>query len=70
MESAQRAYEQLQQRINQTSLESQTTQSNANVLTQATPPIEPATANILPPTLKTVTPSHWTVLVAAGSLRQ
>jgi succinoglycan biosynthesis transport protein ExoP len=40
VESAQLAYQQLQQRINQTSLESQTTQSNVNVLTQAEPPLE------------------------------
>jgi polysaccharide biosynthesis transport protein len=40
VESAQLAYQQLQQRINQTSLESQTTQGNVNVLTQAEPPLE------------------------------
>ena len=42
VESAQRAYDGIIARINQTSLESQTTQSNVNVLTQATPPLEHA----------------------------
>jgi chain length determinant protein EpsF len=42
VESAQLAYQQLQQRMNQTNLESQTTQSNVNVLTQAEPPLEPS----------------------------
>jgi chain length determinant protein EpsF len=40
VENAQRAYDAIFARLNQTSLESQTTQSNVNVLTQATPPIE------------------------------
>jgi polysaccharide biosynthesis transport protein len=47
VESAQRAYEQLQLRLNQTSLESQTTQSNVNLLTQAEPPLEPSSPRIL-----------------------
>jgi len=38
VENAQRAYDAVLQRLNQTSLESQTTQSNVYVLTQATPP--------------------------------
>lgn len=42
VENAQRAYDAIFARLNQTSLESQTTQSNVNVLTQATPPIEHA----------------------------
>ena len=42
VENAQRAYDAVQQRLTQTSLESQTTQSNVNVLTQAAPPLEPA----------------------------
>jgi chain length determinant protein EpsF len=42
VESAQLAYQQLQQRMNQTNLESQTTQSNVNVLTQAEPPLDPS----------------------------
>jgi chain length determinant protein EpsF len=40
VENAQRAYEAVMTRFNQTSLESQTTQSNVNVLTQAVPPNE------------------------------
>jgi capsular polysaccharide biosynthesis protein len=40
VESAQRTYDSLMARLNQTSLESQTTQSNANVLTQAVAPNE------------------------------
>lgn len=42
LESAQRAYDAVQVRLAQTSLESQTTQSNVNLLTQATPPLEPS----------------------------
>ncbi len=40
VENAQRAYDAIFARLNQTSLESQTTQSNVNVLTQAVPPVE------------------------------
>ncbi|WP_284620313.1 chain length determinant protein EpsF [Aquabacterium humicola] len=40
VENAQRSYDALLARLNQTSLESQTTQSNANVLTQAVAPNE------------------------------
>lgn len=39
-ENAQRAYDAVLQRFTQTSLESQTTQGNVNVLTQAVPPLE------------------------------
>ncbi len=46
VESAQRAYENITTRLNQTSLESQTTQSNVNVLTEATPPRAPASPRI------------------------
>lgn len=51
VENAQRAYDAIQQRFTQTSLESQTTQSNINVLTQAVPPIEPSSPKILLNTL-------------------
>lgn len=54
VESAQRAYEQLQQRINQTSLESQTTQSNVNFLTQAEPPLQPSSPRIVLNTLLSI----------------
>ena len=42
VENAQRSYDAILQRFTQTSLESQTTQSNVNLLTQATAPVEPA----------------------------
>ena len=48
VETAQRAYDAVVQRFNQSSLESQATLSNVNVLTPATPPLEPST----PPPLK------------------
>ena len=47
LESAQRAYEAVQTRLSQTSLESQTTESNAYVLAQATPPFLPSSPKIL-----------------------
>jgi polysaccharide biosynthesis transport protein len=42
VENAQRSYDAVQQRFTQTSLESQTKQSNVNVLTEAVPPLTPA----------------------------
>jgi chain length determinant protein EpsF len=42
VENAQKAYDAVQARLNQTSLESQTTLSNVNFLTQATPPLKPS----------------------------
>ena len=51
MENAQRTYDAVLQRFTQTSLESQTTQSNVNMLTQATPPLEPASPRIVLNTL-------------------
>ncbi len=54
VENAQRTYDALQQRLTQTSLEGQSTQSNVNVLTQATPPIEPSSPRILLNTLLSV----------------
>ena len=54
VENAQRAYDAIQQRFTQTSLEGQTTQSNVNVLTQAVPPIEPSSPRILLNTLLAV----------------
>ena len=47
VESAQRAYETIVARFNQSSLESQNNQSNANVLTPASPPLEPSSPKIL-----------------------
>ncbi len=51
IDNAQRTYDAILQRFTQTSLESQTTQSNVNMLTQAVPPIEPATPRLLLNTL-------------------
>ena len=47
VENAQRAYDAIVARQNQTSLESQSTQSNVNLLTQASAPIEPSSPRIL-----------------------
>lgn len=47
VENAQRAYDAITARLTQTSLESQTTQANVNVLTQAEPPIEPSSPRIV-----------------------
>ncbi|MBZ8140326.1 chain length determinant protein EpsF [Rubrivivax gelatinosus] len=46
VETAQRAYDALQTRFNQADLESQTTQSNVNVLTRAEPPLEPSSPKV------------------------
>jgi polysaccharide biosynthesis transport protein len=47
VESAQRAYDLVVARFNQSTLESQTTQSNVNLLTVAEPPLEPSSPKIL-----------------------
>lgn len=47
VESAQRAYDTVLQRLTQTSLESQTTQSFVSILTQATPPLKPSSPRVL-----------------------
>jgi polysaccharide biosynthesis transport protein len=46
LETAQRAYEALVGRFNQSTLESQNTQSNINVLTPAAAPLEPSSPNV------------------------
>lgn len=46
LESAQRTYDAVQTRLAQSSLESQTTQSNVNVLTQAVAPLQPSSPNL------------------------
>ncbi|MCV2370145.1 chain length determinant protein EpsF [Roseateles oligotrophus] len=46
VESAQRAYDMVLARLNQTNLESQTTQSYVSVLTQAEPPLKPSSPRI------------------------
>lgn len=47
VENAQRAYEALVARLNQTNLESQTQQSNINILSQATAPLKPSSPRVL-----------------------
>jgi len=47
VDNAQRSFDAVQQRFTQTNMESQTTQSNVNVLTQATPPLEPSSPRIV-----------------------
>ncbi len=47
VENAQRAYDALLQRFTQTSLESQTTQSNINLLNKASVPIEPSSPRMV-----------------------
>lgn len=46
LESAQRAFEGVSARLTQSGLESQTTQSNINMLTQAAPPLNPSSPRI------------------------
>lgn len=46
VESAQRAYDTVLARLTQSSLESQTTQSNISTLTQATPPLKPSSPRV------------------------
>lgn len=54
VESAQRNYDQILARQSQTNLESQATQSNISVLTQASPPLEPSSPKIVLNTLLAV----------------
>jgi uncharacterized protein involved in exopolysaccharide biosynthesis len=54
VDTAQRTFETVQTRLNQTSLEGQTTQSNVNVLNQADPPLLPSSPKILLNTLLAV----------------
>jgi capsular polysaccharide biosynthesis protein len=64
VESAQRAYESLMTRFNQTSLESQTTQSNVNVLTPASVPLAPSSPRIF---LNTLVAVFLGTLLAVGA---
>jgi chain length determinant protein EpsF len=63
IENAQRAYDAVVTRQTQSSLESQTTQSNVNILTQATPPVEPSSPRI---GLNTALSVFIGLLLAAG----
>lgn len=47
VENARQAYDLLQARYNQTNLERQTTQSNINILTEATPPTKPSSPRVV-----------------------
>ena len=47
VENAQRTYDQIMQRLNQTTLESLATTSNVSVLSQAVPPVEATSPKIL-----------------------
>jgi chain length determinant protein EpsF len=47
VENAQRSYDSVMARLNQTAMESQTNQSYANLLTSAMPPADPATPKVL-----------------------
>ena len=63
VESAQRAYENITTRLTQTSLESQTTQSNVNVLTEAVAPLKPSSPKLL---LNTALAFVVSVILAVG----
>ena len=47
IENAQKSYDAVSQRFTQTSMESQTTQSNVNILTQATAPLSPSSPRVV-----------------------
>lgn len=64
VDTAQRAYDALQGRLSQTSLESQTTQSNINVLASAEPPVEPSSPRIF---LNTALALFIGTLIAIGT---
>lgn len=64
VENAQRSYDALLQRFTQTNLEGQTTQSNINLLTQATPPLEPSSPRIV---LNTLLAIFLGTLLAVGT---
>ena len=64
VENAQKGYDAVQQRFTQTNLESQTTQSNVNLLTQAVPPLTPATPRVA---LNTVIAALVGFLLAIGA---
>jgi chain length determinant protein EpsF len=65
VDNAQRAWDAVSQRLTQTSLESQTTQSNANLLTQATPPLQPASPK---PVLNTLLAAAIGLLLGIGAV--
>ena len=68
VEAAQKAYDGVVQRLNQTSLESQTTATNVSVLTPAVPPAEPSSPKILLNTLFSIVIGIALAIVAAFSM--
>ena len=65
VESAQRAYDAVAQRVTQTSLESQTTQTNIVVLTPAIEPVDPSSPKLL---LNTLVAVFLGTLLAVGTV--
>ena len=65
VESAQRAFDAVVARFNQSSLESQTTQSNVSLLTSAEPPLEPSSPKIV---LNTLLAVFMGALLAVGGV--
>ncbi len=63
VDNAQRSYDAVLARLTQTNLESQTTQTNAFVLTQASPPAEPSSPRVL---LNTLVALFLGTLLATG----
>jgi chain length determinant protein EpsF len=63
VENAQRAFDAITARMNQNNLESQATQSNVNVLTQATAPLEPSSPKLI---LNTILSIFLGGLIAVG----
>ena len=64
VENAQKAYDAVQQRYTQTSLESQTKQSNVNMLTEAVAPLKPASPRVA---LNTLVAALVGLVLAAGT---
>lgn len=64
LENAQRAYDAVQSRLTQTTMESQATQGNVNVLTQASAPVLPASPKVL---LNTALSVFLGTLLAVGA---
>lgn len=64
VENAQRSYDAVLQRFTQTNLESQTKQSNVNMLTEAIAPLTPATPRVL---VNTILAAVGGLLLAAGT---
>jgi chain length determinant protein tyrosine kinase EpsG len=65
VDNAQRAFDAVMARFNQSTLESQTTQSNVSLLTAAEPPLEPSSPNLL---LNSIVAVLLGVLLAAGGV--